>query len=236
MHDPLTQAFNFGRWLTIWHCDPLKFINGTTYRRDDDSCGWFTPPYSKDQKEKIEKLANEQFREIFSKLVAIEEGKSYAYICNEPNCYDAIYWSWRAIKHLYKPDTTWQYGTKLTSSELEHIYSLATNPVDNLQVSFTQIKDSETFTNFFFLVFTAYLRHSRPWYRHPKFHFWHWQFQFHHLQSFKRWAFSRCATCGKHFKFGYSPTTNTWDNTGPLWFRSEKDVHHSDCSVQGNLK
>lgn len=232
MHDPLTQAFNFGHWLTIWHRDPLNFKNKIC-RRDDDSCGWFTPPYTPDEQFKIEKLAVSQYREIFSFQVAVAEGKDYVYICNVPDCHSAIYWSWRAIKHLYAPRTTWQYGSKLTHSEIEHIYSLATSPIDNLQLSFSQIKDAETFRSFFFLVFAAYLRHSRPWYRHPRWHFWHWKFQFRYIQQFKRWAFSRCATCGGRFSFGYYPITNTWDGTGPLWFKSEKDVHHSDCSGRG---
>lgn len=229
MHDPLTQAFRLGSWITIWHKDPLKFNPGTTYRRDDDSCGWFTPPYPLSQKQKIEKLSSSQYREIFSKQIAVREEKSYAYICSEPDCLAAIHWSWRAIKHIYKPKTVWQYGAKLTLSELEHIYSLATCPVDNLQFTFAGIKDEETFNHFFFLIFAAYLRHSRPWYRHPRWHFWHWDIQIHPLQLFKRWAFSRCATCGKRFSWGYSPTTNSWDGTGALWFRGESDVHHSDC-------
>src|ERR1044072_3419635 len=190
MHDPLTQAFSFGRWLTIWHRDPLKFGNKIC-RRDDDSCGWFTPPYSPAKRDEIKKLSVWQYREIFAKQVAGGEGKSYAYIRNEPDCVSAIYWSWRAIKHLYRPRGRWQWGCRLASSENEEIYSLATCPVYNLQHIFREVRNEETFERFFFLVFCAYLRHSRPWYRHPRWHFWHWELQIHPVQTFKRWAFSR---------------------------------------------
>lgn len=74
------------------------------------------------------------------------------------------------------------------------------------------------------------LTDRRPWWRHPKWHLWHWKIQCHPLQAFKRWAFSRCSKCGGRFKWGYSPVTNSWNGTGPLWFRSEKDTFHSDCN------
>lgn len=56
-----------------------------------------------------------------------------------------------------------------------------------------------------------------------------WHLQIHPLQTFKRWAFSRCCKCGKGFAWGYSPTTYSWNGTGPRWFRSEPDVFHGDC-------
>lgn len=65
---------------------------------------------------------------------------------------------------------------------------------------------------------------------HPRWHIWHWSFQIHPLQTFKRWAFSRCSKCKKGFAWGYSPSSNSWVGTGPLWFRSERDVFHNDCT------
>lgn len=73
------------------------------------------------------------------------------------------------------------------------------------------------------------LTNRRPWWKHPKWHFWHWKFQCHPLQTFKRWAFSRCSKCGKGFSWGYSPVTNNWNAKGPRWFRSEPDTFHSNC-------
>lgn len=56
-----------------------------------------------------------------------------------------------------------------------------------------------------------------------------WQIQVHQLQTFKRWAFSKCCKCGKGFGWGYSPSTGNWNSTGPLWFRSEQGVYHASC-------
>lgn len=78
-------------------------------------------------------------------------------------------------------------------------------------------------------MFSCYKRQFR--WRYPvRWHFWHWKIQIHPLQNFKRWAFSRCEKCGKGFSWGYAPVSGCWDGTGPLWFRSEKYVQHSDCS------
>jgi hypothetical protein len=56
-----------------------------------------------------------------------------------------------------------------------------------------------------------------------------WKIQIHPLQSFKRWAFSRCCKCGKGFSWGYAPVSGNWNGTGPRWFRTEEGVYHADC-------
>lgn len=72
-------------------------------------------------------------------------------------------------------------------------------------------------------------RQDRPWWKHPRWHLHHWRVQVHALQNFKRWAFSRCASCGGRFPWGYAPTSSSWSGGGPRWFRSETHVHHHDC-------
>jgi hypothetical protein len=69
------------------------------------------------------------------------------------------------------------------------------------------------------------LSDMRPWYRHPKWHFWHWQLQVHIWQSFKRWAFDRCSKCGKGFHWGES-VIGDW---------SGKRIWHGACDTV-NLK
>lgn len=249
MHDPSTVAFEikspFRRspsklWpkgyrnslVTIWHEDPLNF-KGKHGCRDDDSCGWFRPPYTKEQGERIRKLGRSQFSTIWGRLHATQEKKDYAYICFEPSCYDAIYWAWRAINHSEKKQGVWQYGRErdaLTSSELEDIYVLSSNPIDNMRVTFAGVKDEETSADFFMTVFRCWQRFNRPWYQHPRWHVWHWRLQIHWWQTFRRWAFSRCAGCGKRFAWGYSPTSHSWDSVKPKWFRSEVGSYHSECS------
>lgn len=249
MHDPQTVAFDikspFRRkpdsfWpkgyrptlITIWHVDPEDH-RGKCGTRGDDSCGWFTPPFSPEDRDRMHKLAAQQYGQIFEKQRAIAEGKEYFRICFVPSVYDAIYWSWRAIKYHESKRHPWQYGrarNALTASELEDIYSLASCPVDNLRLTFSDVKDGETFTKFFMLVYRAWLRHQRPWYKHPRWHFWHWSIQVHPWQTFRRWAFSRCAGCGKRFTWGYSPVSHQWDSPRPKLFRGEVGVYHSECS------
>jgi hypothetical protein len=72
---------------------------------------------------------------------------------------------------------------------------------------------------------------KRSWYRHPRWHFWHWELQIHPAQQLKRWLFSRCAGCGKHFAYGESPVTHSWNSTGPRWFRSESNSYHQGCAA-----
>lgn len=73
------------------------------------------------------------------------------------------------------------------------------------------------------------LRVREGWRIHPRWHVWHWRFQVHPLQQFKRWAFSRCCKCGRRFTWGYSPM-GPWSGTGPRWFRNEPGVYHHDCT------
>jgi hypothetical protein len=67
-----------------------------------------------------------------------------------------------------------------------------------------------------------------------RWHIWHWRIQIHWLLDFKRWAFSRCATCGGRFAWGYCPRTDAWNGVGPRWFRGEPHTYHSHCPSQSN--
>ena len=248
MHDPSTVAFEIrypwrayrnptnawerkyrASFITIWHEDPLKF-EGRLGCRDDDSCGWSRVPYSAEQRDRIRKLGQQQYSTIFGKQHAVKEGRDYARVCYEPSTYDAVYWTWRAINHQERRQGVWQYGTHLTARELQEIFELSSNPVDNLRVSLWDVKDEETCADWFMTVYRCWLRFNRPWYRHPRWHFWHWRFQVHPWQTFRRWAFSRCAGCGKRFPWGYSPVSHQWHSPKPKLFQSEVGSYHSECS------
>ena len=123
------------------------------------------------------------------------------------------------------------------------------NPVDNFRgsLSFLPRWDSNnaedresdreyTAERFFWCIGAFILRRRRPWYRHPRWHIWHWHLQIHPVQDFKRWAFTRCADCGGRFKWGQSGWTNQWNSDGPRWFRSERDLHHDGCGGAGIAK
>ena len=205
--------------------------------RDDDSCGWRTPLMRADEKDAWRSRSDYEYTCVFSKRHNTARGESFARVCYEPeSTHDAVYWIWRAIRHEHLKDkwwyrTLWRYSSAPSPRELEAIQNLASNPVDNLQYTFQhEIKDAETFWPFYRSVLRAYWRHARPWYKHPRWHFWHWRFQVHPWQTFRRWAFSRCAGCGKRFAWGESPVGFSWDSPKPKMFCSEVDVYHTDCA------
>lgn len=253
MHDPSSLAFEikslFRREkskffpkgyrptiISIWHEDPLDFA-GKCGCRSDDSCGWFTPPMLSADRELWEKRAAYEYTVLFAKQDAVAKGESYARVCYHPETtYDAVYWIWRSIRHEHLKNkwwyrTLWRYSSAPNAAELEYIQNLASNPVDNLQFRFQhEITNAETFWPFYLAVLNAYRRHARPWYKHPRWHFWHWHIQIHPWQKLRRWVFDRCAGCGKRFSWGYSPTGFSWDRAKPRWFRSADDVYHSECA------
>ena len=237
--NPFLKPRRTGKWaywpplVTIWHVDPQK-RKGTCCTKDDDSCGWFSPPHTTEEHAAIEKLGRDQWGTIFERQRATNDGESYAYLCYEPSSYDAIYWAWRAIKHAEAKHDGWQYGCKLSAAELALIYSLDSNPVDNLRFSVAQVKDAESCGEFFLTVYRCYRRFNRPWWRHPKWHVRHWSLQVHPVENFKRWAFTRCAGCGGRFRWGASGV-GSWHGTGPLWFKSE-NLRHMNCAVHPPFK
>jgi hypothetical protein len=193
MHDPMTVAHEI-KWpfkdkngfkpsiITIWHVDPETNVLGC---RDDDSCGWFSPPYTEQDAEKVRQLAKDQYGQLFARKEALREEKEYASVCYNQDIYGAIYWSWRALKALGKKG--WQYGKPPSIRELDAIYCLATNPVDNLQGR--KINNIEEYTNFLFTVWRVFRK----------------------FQQFKRRYFLKCCICGKRgFK---SSAMSDWGGT-----------------------
>lgn len=70
----------------------------------------------------------------------------------------------------------------------------------------------------------SYLRLSRPWYRHPRWHIRHWRIQLHPWQKLRRWLFARCGQCGKRFGWNEAPTTYSWSGNGPSF--------HQGCTTE----
>jgi hypothetical protein len=247
MYDPCTVAHEIkspfrgkpsGIWpkgyrrslITIWHVDP-EDRRGKCGVRGDDSCGWFSPPYSQAQRDRIHKLGKQEYSTIFGKQHAIAEKRDYARVCYEPSAYDAIYWAWRAIKFSQRTGG-WKFGEglALNAAELQEIFELSSNPVDNLRLTVEGVKNAEDCGDLFLTVYRCYLRFNRPWYKHPRWHFWHWRFQIHDWQALRRWLLTRCASCGKRFTYGYSPVSHSWGSKRPKFLCGEEGLYHSDCS------
>ena len=214
-------------FITIWHEDPQKdaHAKGT---RGDDTCGWFHPPTTPEDREAVRALGKGEYSTIWGRQAAEADGKDYAYVCFVPSAYDAIYWTWRSIKHeLRGRKPGWKFGEGrryLSQSELDEIYMLASNPIDNLRLRFEEVDGPEKAADFFGVVHRCYARHHRPWWRHPRWHVHHWRFQIHPLQQLRRVLFDRCDGCGRGFAWGYSPTSNGHDK---LW--------HNECYPSGAL-
>jgi hypothetical protein len=219
MYDPMTVAHEIylgskqkknGHYrtplVTIWHVDPEK--DGT-----DDSCGYSRVKLTQDEREYIKNVAKEQFRQLYARREALREEKSYAYICYNQDIYGAIYWLWR---HFNKGKTIWQYGKHLSNEELQYVFQLATNPVDNFQ----SYKNNtlEEFETFVALLYRAYKTFKRPWHKHPRWHIHHWKIQITFLERIKRRYWDKCSVCGKR---GFKGAAHgDWDGT-KIW--------HQEC-------
>lgn len=127
----------------------------------------------------------------------------------------------------------------LTKEELAHCDRLIDSEFDNVRGWFGKWDEAdprklEGMKSDLRQAFRLFKSFHRPWWKHPRWHLWHWEFQVHPIQTFKRWAFSRCANCHKGFSWGYCVIGGSWEGTGPLWFRSEKNVFHENCSYMGS--
>lgn len=233
--------------LTIWHNDPEA--DGS-----DDSCGWHSPPLTARDRAFAKELADseEQCPYYFAQP-AIHEVKSYKADPDDEDDEDAVdgrvtYQTYRLspgdcvalVAELYRvcrwrlDPTHRRWG--LTPRLMAAAFAVGASEHDNFQSSFALWDDDrrsayrrrETIEGTFLSVIRSYRRLTRPWWRHPRWHVWHWQLQVHPLQAFKRWAFTRCRACGRRFAWGETGV-GTWGGDGPRWFRSET-LTHMDCA------
>lgn len=122
----------------------------------------------------------------------------------------------------------WSFA-HLDAAEKAAADDLIINEFDNVRSWFATARDDDEAKWQLRRLWRLHKTELRPWWKHPRWHVWHWQIQIHAIQRFKRWAFSRCAGCRKGFTWGYAPTTNQWHGDGPRWFRGERDTYHHGC-------
>lgn len=232
MHDPCTVAFDIRypwyrtrQWgngkkrryhrsfITIWHVDPET--DGS-----DDSCGFAFPKSTEADRALVKELARQEFDFWVGKYGNSATGGIPF------SAHEMIWWAWQLIANRRQTKRV-----LLSRSEAEEIMNLSANPHDNIRRRATECGSIEGLEAFLSNVDRLYRYHHRPWYRHAKWHVRHWRIQVHPWHTFRRWAFSRCAHCGKRFPWGYSPVSHQWDQPRPRWFRSEVGSYHSECSA-----
>jgi hypothetical protein len=244
MHDPSTLAFRieipwFGRdcfgkrnrltIANIWHEDPET--DGT-----DDSCGWFIrgrhlPAEAKALAQEMAEW-EEKFPYYFKRPSSVRNPE-YQYREIGPGDAAALVlavWqnaSWRLFK-----------CRRLTTKDMLAAMLDGAQPHDNFQSSFARqsehgewsaVRMLEHRRGVFLAVIASFYRHRRRWWQHPRWHVWHWSVQIPALQSFQRWAFSRCCWCSGRFGWGESVIGYDWHGKGPRWFRSEPRIAHHRC-------
>lgn len=233
MHDPMTLAFSL-KWpwfwrkyrpplLDVWHVDPET--DGS-----DDSCGWSFPRLTKKQRSILEHLAYCESRTPWYQRDPVKRIGSAA------DAESLMRGAIAAVSYCLKIKLTWDDTCKLACDLTHNLHDNFQGSLCHLPGWHTNFKHDDAderkqrAMGFFCSVARVLLRRSRPWYRHPRWHFWHWKLRLYPTQHLKRWAFTRCQYCGKGFRWGESVCSNSWNGTGPLWFRSERHVHHSGCS------
>lgn len=242
MHDPMTVAFEIHnpflpryswgkRWsnrpslVTIWHVDPER--DGS-----DDSCGWSAPRLTNEQRKKLESLAFFEAREPWA-LACKEKGGPDPVTC-ESLVFGLVELVSRALRIRMTVDEMRRVATQLVHNPGDNIRSSLSH-IPGYSTNFDQDLPSErerAATGLYCCIARNIMRSRRPWYRHPRWHVWHWKIQVHPLQNLKRWLFSRCCRCGKGFHYGEAPCSGSWSGTGPRWFRSEENTYHHNCHEQ----
>lgn len=215
--------------VTIWHVDPEK--DGT-----DDSCGWFKRPRH-GNKEHYEKIRKE-FDYDFDKTSKSDDGSTTYFFGQFHPSGEPLYSPISIGLHFFHRAALIHFGSnhekawRFMEKNLYRIIVFAENGTDSMlntiQNKYNEKRD-ERVASLAAMVYGCIIRWDQKWWQHARWHVHHWKIQVHLIEDLKRFLFSRCCKCGKGFAWGYTVCTDSWNGTGPLWFRSEKNVYHSDC-------
>lgn len=153
MHDPYTLVCRVGP-VCLWHRDR----NGS-----DGACGWPFVCLTTEQRGKVQKIGEREFVFVLGK---------HGF---QMTPFELILESWQTVAHGMFGRSRWR-GSQVTHGELMYIHSLASNPIDNLRHGASESTTPEKYGNFCANILRLYLTYHRPWYKHPRWHFWHWSF------------------------------------------------------------
>jgi len=182
--------------LWLWHVDPER--DGT-----DDSCGWFIRARHCD-KTKLEKL-KKRFKSEWGTWRENKIGYQ-ATILEMFNVASRIYFN-----------ESWSKSTRFMRKYLFDILLFSENGVDSLHVNFDLREPWEMAD----IIYAWIARIDRPWYKHPRWHFWHWRLRLEFVLALKRRYWDKCCKCGKRgFPPGCGGAFGSWNNN---------DLWHGNC-------
>lgn len=195
MHDPQTRIGElkvFGRTIaTLWHVDP-------EHGGSDDSCGWFAPRLDdRDQRLAVD-LEREGRFYWFEAPARIRDARYMFFEIGPGDCAMICLALWARIAWI-------EQRRRLRPRESLAAMSLGFNPDDNLQSVFATPPHESLKTHererAIRCVIRAYRRFHRPWWRHPRWHVWHWRIRF---DGWSRWRLGRqrCEGCSQRLGKG----------------------------------
>lgn len=204
-------------FITIWHKDPEK--GGS-----DNSCGF---SYVRLGKKRLEILHNAAWSESHNPhFLCCSEKEWCGSISDAESLKRGLY---LLVARVLRLKMTFDQAAKY-ASEGTHI-----RDVSKVGSTFCYVpgyhsnsqKDTpewrqQHFEEILAGVARVILTDRRPWYRHPRWHVWHWRIQIHPWKTFRRWAFDRCSKCGGRFKWGTSDVIGDWGGKR-IWHRACDD-------------
>lgn len=232
MHDPLTVAFEIylgkkkkkdgnyrSPFITIWHKDPCK--DGT-----DDSCGWFMRARHGDKN-----ILTEIEREFkFNLDNNYWFDKNGSQVFSTPGTLTLMYH--HAAWIYFKYDRR-KHNKFMRKHMFDIVYS-AENPHDCIGDAITNkwgyTNQKERFDGLAEIIYADILRMNRKWYQHPKWHFWHWEFQFNFFQGFWKKYFKKCDVCKKR-GFGTTYGYSDWNGTKSWCEKCEYEKQKEECPI-----
>lgn len=164
MHDPYTQIIHIPFIGILWHKDPEA--DGT-----DDSCSWSGLKVNPEFAEWLRKEGRSEYKFYFGADYATMRDASTFEVVH--SVWSQITWRW---KKLYRqPFGRWRHARRLRS-DLYEIVTISSGAGDNFNWAVSRAREDEDgMAELFYLVGRVINRAHRPWYKHPKFHFWHWR-------------------------------------------------------------
>lgn len=219
---------------TIWHVDPEK--DGS-----DDSCGWFMRAHHGDEKVLTEII--KAFEWDWDRVFKSDSGKTYhcGYFHPEDDGAGMPNMSVSAIVlnlffiaaglHFESTGcTNWRKARRWMQRNLFDILLFAENLHDSMRDGIIRkwgcdTKREDRIRQTASCIYGWILRQQRPWYRHPRYHIWHWKIQVPLFQKLHRWLFVRCCKCKKGFRWNES-VIGSW---------SGKEIWHDGCDSSKTL-